>query len=90
MLAQSEQNFNGTGLRHWPVFFFPGVHFRLNVKADLRIFRFDIHRWSLIVSHVNDLMYLFSLVLIRKTLAQVFVNDVISIAMTSAEVIEGE
>ena len=90
MLAQSEQNFNGTGLRHWPVFFFSRGAFQVNVKADLRIFRFDIHRWSLIVSPVNDLMYLFSLVLIRKTLAQVFVNDVISIAMTSAEVIEGE
>ena len=89
MLAQSEQNFNGTGLRHWPVFLSRGA-FQVNAKADLRIFRFDIHRWSLIVSPVNDLMYLFSLVLIRKTLAQVFVNNVISIVMTSTEVIEGE
>ena len=35
-------------------------------------------------------MYLFGLVLIRKTLTQIFFDDVISIIMMSTEVIEGE
>ena len=56
----------------------------------METFRFDIHRQSLTDSPVNDLMYLFSLVLIRKTLTQVFFDDVTSIVMMSTEVIEGE
>ena len=35
-------------------------------------------------------MYLFNLVLIRKTLTQIFFDDVISIVMISTKVIEGE
>ena len=35
-------------------------------------------------------MYLFSLALIKKTLTQVFFDDVISIVMILTEVIEGE
>ena len=45
------------------------------------MFRYDIHTWRLIDPHVNDLMYLFSLILIRKTLTQVFFDDVISIVI---------
>ena len=41
-------------------------------------------------SPVNDSMYIFSLVLIRKTMTRVFLNDVISIVMMPTEVIEGE
>ena len=90
MLAQPGQHFNGTDLRHWPVFQFDRGAFQANLKGGLQIFRFDIHRWSLTDSPVNDLMYLFSLVLIEKTLTQVFFDDVISIVMMSKEVIEDE
>ena len=41
-------------------------------------------------SPVNDSMYIFSLVLIRKTMTRLFLNDVISIVMMPTEVIEGE
>ena len=52
--------------------------------------RFDVHRWGLIDSPVNDLMYLFSPALIKKTLTQLFFDDDISIVVMSTKVIEGE
>ena len=64
--------------------------FLVNLKGDLEIFKFDIHRQSLIDSPVNVLLYLFSLDLIRKTLTQVFFDDIISIVMMSTEVTEVE
>ena len=66
-----------------------GVHFT-KFKGDLQISRCDIHRWRLIDYPVNDLMYIFSLVLIRKVVTQVFFDDVISIVMMLMEVIEAE
>ena len=65
MLAQSGQHFNGTSLRHWPVLLFSRGAFQINVKVDLRIFRFGFHRWRLIVSPVSDLMYLFIYLLFK-------------------------
>ena len=43
MLMQSEQHFNETDLRHWPVFLFCRGAFQVNLKGDLKIFSFDIH-----------------------------------------------
>ena len=68
MLAQSGQHFNATDLRLVGLYFNYRGAFQVNLKGDLQIFRFDIHR--LIDSPVNDLICLFSLALIRKT--QVF------------------
>ena len=45
---------------------------------------------SLIDSPVNDLMYLFSLVLIRKKVDTGIFRYVISIVIMSTEIIEGE
>ena len=44
MLVQSRQHFNETDLRHWPVFLFSRGAFQVNLKGDLQIFSFDIHR----------------------------------------------
>ena len=65
------------------------MHFR-KFKQDLKISRFDFHSLSSIDSLISDLMYLFSPVLIRKILRQVFFDEVLSIVMILAEVIEGE
>ena len=94
LLAQSEQAFNRTGLlmRAFLVNLnsdLSGVHFR-KFKEELKISRHDNLRWSLIGSPVNNVMYAFSPVFVRKALTQVFFDDVISIVMMSTEVIEGE
>ena len=65
------------------------MHFR-KFKQDLKISRIDFHSLSSIDSHISDLMYLFSPVLIRKMLRQVFFDEVLSIVMILTEVIEGD
>ena len=57
---------------------FSGVHFR-KFKGDLKISKSDIHRWSLIDSSVNDLMYAFSSVLKRKKVTQVLIPVLITV-----------
>ena len=94
LLAQSEEPFNRTGLlmRAFLVNLksdLSGAHFR-KFKEELKISRYDDLRWSLIDSPVNNVMYAFSPVFVRKILTQVFFDDVISIVMMSTEAIEGE
>ena len=72
-----------TGLIRVTGLYFTLGAFQVNLKGNLQIYRFDIHRQSFIDFPVNDIMYPFSIVIIRKTLTQVFFYDVISITMVS-------
>ena len=65
------------------------MHFS-QFKGDLQIFRFDLHRLSSNDSPGSYSMYVFSLVVIKKTLTQAFFDDVIRIVTISTKIIEGE